>query len=106
MNKIKAKVFTGEPEARTCSISGKAYNQVPGLEYFRTGADAEGLPVEEYISPSAAIRAGFTFDEKLKVPGNVKSKSELTLWLRSLGLRPGSENYRNMYAEHSVFYPF
>lgn len=106
MNKIKAKPYEGEEEPRTCSISGSPYHQKTGLEFYRMGADNEGLPIEEPISPAAAINAGFEFNDDLRPPQTVKTRVELSGWLLKLGLKPSSDHYRKLYAEHAPLYSY
>jgi len=92
---IKATIFRGEEGARTCSVTGKAFNQNAGLQYTLNDTP---------VSPEVAHRAGFEMSEALTPPSDVVTKAALSGWLSDLGLRSGSKHYRELYSKYSPLY--
>ena len=95
--KILAIEHKGEIQPMTCAISGRAFNQQPGLKYVLGG---------QVISPAVAHSHGFVMSPEIKPPETIHTKVALGAWLKdSLGLPRTSTHYRDIYGKYSPLYP-
>jgi hypothetical protein len=102
--KIKSKISETE-EPKICAISNEAFVQKPGALEFFIEKDQDGTKMQVPVSPAAARRVGFDVSG-VTPPGDLRSKSELSAWISSLGLKRSDEGYQQLYKNYSNLYEF
>lgn len=78
-----------------CPITGRQFKTV-GVGYYY-----EDKP----ISREGAENRGFVVDKKFELPEIIKTRDNLGLYLRSVGLKPGSPEYNRVYKDYSQAMP-